>query len=145
MTQLVELQKHLAKFDALDVQVIGLLRNEKLGVEGLKLAKEKTKATFLLAYDVKAKTTARYAPRFTTYLIDKSGTIRAVLGPKDKKPVKPSVIIEAFEKLQKGDSKSGTKNSKANSTCVRTQNLRSVRLTVRMQADPRMPRFTAGI
>ncbi len=54
MKQLVELQKNLAEFKGLGIHVIGLLRNEKLGVEGLKLAKEKTKASFPLAYDVKA-------------------------------------------------------------------------------------------
>ncbi len=107
MKQLVELQEDLDKLKGLGIQVIGLLRNEKLGVEGLKLAKEKTKASFPLAYDVKAKATSRYAPRFTTYLIDEAGIIRAVLGPENKKPVKPSVIIEEFEKLRKADSKKG--------------------------------------
>ena len=82
MTQLVELQKDLAKFDELGVQVIGLLRNEKLGVEGLKLAKEKTKASFPLAYDIGAKTTSRYV-QFSTYLIDEDGVVRAVLPKQD--------------------------------------------------------------
>ena len=106
MTQLVELQKELAKFEKLGIQVVGLLRKEKLGVKGLTLAKDKTKASFPLAYDLKAKTTSRYV-QFSTYLIDETGVVRAVLGAvprkpkKGKRPVKPSVIIAEFEKLQK--------------------------------------------
>lgn len=104
MTQLVELQKNLAEFEELGIQVVGLLRNEALGAKGLKLAKENTKASFPLAYDVKAKATPKYGPKFTMYLIDEKGVVRAVLPKQDKKPVKPSVIIAAFQKLTNADS-----------------------------------------
>ena len=104
MKQLVQLQENLAQFKGLRVKVIGLLRNEPLRGEGLKLAQKKTKAEFPLGYDIKAKATRRYAPRFTIYLIDKSGIIRAILPPEDgKRPVKPSVIIEELKKLRKAE------------------------------------------
>jgi hypothetical protein len=56
------------------------------------------KASFPLAYDIKAQATPRYS-KFATYFIDEEGVIRAVLRTKGK-PSKPAVIFEALDKLQ---------------------------------------------
>jgi len=102
MTQLVELQKHADTLTKLGAEVIVVAREDKLGTDGLKKTKARTKTTFVLVDDFKEKSTAKYVGHgdaFATYVIDKQGIIRAELvGTKTKRP-KSALVLAELKKL----------------------------------------------
>lgn len=96
MVQLGELQKQKEAFDKLDAEMIGVLRENKKGIEGLKKAYKKTKFDIILD-DTPATQTKDYSKeRWATYFIDKQGTVKSVLtGTKRKRPDAATVLAEA--------------------------------------------------
>ena len=103
MRQLVELQKSYPKFKESKTEIIAVFREEEEGVEGLKKSKKNVKAEFHLWDDPKSKATKAYSQgsKFTTYVVDKEGVIRAVLdGNLRKRPLAAAVLAE-LAKLSK--------------------------------------------
>ena len=103
MKQLVELQKNYAKFKSLKTEVIAVFREEEEGVEGLETSKKNTGAEFLFLDDPESKATKAYSQgsKFTTYVIDGEGVIRAVLdGTLRKRPL-AAAVLEELAKLGK--------------------------------------------
>ena len=94
MRQLVELQKAYKEIQQHDAQVVAVFREEKLGAEGLMRVKKATGVEYPLVLDFEAKHTSRYSQgSFDTYVIDKEGVIRAVLGgTKLKRPGSEAVL-----------------------------------------------------
>lgn len=85
MKQLVQLKEHAEEFESQNAEVIAIFREEKKGVEGLKAIEERQKVKFTLALDLGKESTPRYSPgkmEFDNYVVDKSGTIRAIIDGK---------------------------------------------------------------
>ena len=82
MRQLVQLQQQANEFKALNAEMIFIFREEADGPAGLKKIEEKTKTTFTLALDLNRASTGMYSSGkrvFDNYVIDKLGTIRAII------------------------------------------------------------------
>jgi peroxiredoxin len=96
MVQLVELQKQKKAFDALDAELVSVLRENKEGVNGLQKAYKKTKFDILLD-DTPATQTKDYSKElWATYFIDKNGVVQSVLtGTKKKRPDAAAVLKQA--------------------------------------------------
>jgi hypothetical protein len=73
---------------------VAVFREEQKGAEGLKMAREKTKATFPFVMDLGAEHTAAYSVGvFSTYVIDQGGTVKAELpGTKMVRPAVEDVL-----------------------------------------------------
>ena len=93
------MQKLYDKFKTLDVEILSVHREEREGVEGLKKTIRMTGIKFPPVLDFKNKETAPYSQgAFFTYVIDKSGTIRAILpGTTYERPTGEK-ILETFKK-----------------------------------------------
>lgn len=82
MRQLVELQKHAEKFEALNAQLIFVFREESKGVEGLKTIQKRHKTEFTLSVDLNKKSSKAYSPKkgdFDNYVIDQQGNIVGIV------------------------------------------------------------------
>ena len=78
-------------------------REERLGVKGLQKTAEMTKAQFVFLLDYQNKVTSPYSQgAFFTYIIDKSGVIRAILAGTTYDRPTGDRIVETLEKLVKG-------------------------------------------
>lgn len=98
MRQLAQWTPQADKFRATDTEVICVFREEKDGDKGLAKSKKASKAPFVLANDLGAKSTKPYKAYFA-YLIDKEGILRAVKsGTKPKRPAVTEILKE-IEKL----------------------------------------------
>ncbi len=102
MAQLVELKKNNDKFADRGVEVIAVFREEKQGLEGLQKTKDKTGVPFTLALDLGAEHTAAYSPGkwvFNSYVVDSSGTVRAIVEGDLRNRAKSEQLLNAIESL----------------------------------------------
>ena len=90
------MQKQLKDLNA---TVVVVQREDKLKGEGLKRTANKTKVDFVLLDDHGGKATNQYSQgSFTTYIIDKNGFTRFVLGgTKTKRPDAAKVVARLGE------------------------------------------------
>lgn len=96
MVQLGELQKQSKSFEALDAELIGVLRENKDGIEGLQKAYKKTKFGIILDDSPVNKTAAYSKELWATYFIGKDGVVKSVLtGTKKKRPDAAAVLKQA--------------------------------------------------
>ena len=82
MNQLGELKENAGKFSDRNVEIIAVFREERAGIEGLKLVREKTDVEFTLALDNGAEQTAAYSTgqgKFDSYVVDAEGVIAGIV------------------------------------------------------------------
>ena len=93
------MQNEYQQFQDLNTEIVAVFREEEKGAEGLKLAREKTKAEFPFVMDLGAEQTAGYsATGFSTYVIGKDGQVEAELtGTKMVRPPAEEVLGKVQE------------------------------------------------
>ena len=103
MKQLGQLQKNKEAFDKLGVTLIGVLREETKGIEGLKIASQKASGLSPILLDTPVKKTEAYSKNdFATYFIGKDGKIKARLsGSKRVRPTGNVILKKAEEVFAK--------------------------------------------
>jgi peroxiredoxin len=90
------LQADYTKFEALNTEILCILREEKEGIKGAAKMAKKTGAEFPILLDLGSVNTAGYSVSgFHTYLIDKDGVIRKDLaGTKAERPTSAPILKE---------------------------------------------------
>ncbi len=93
MAQLKSIAKKKAQFKKAGYEIIAVLREENKGLEGAKKAEKSSRFPTLLL-DTPTKVTKDYQHEgYATYIIDKSGKVKAVLsGPKTKRPTAEAIL-----------------------------------------------------
>ena len=82
MAQLVQLQKQSEEFQKLNAELIFVFREERQGVEGLKMIKDRSKTSYTLAVDLNRKSSIAYSPKrmtFFNYVIAGDGTVKGII------------------------------------------------------------------
>ena len=103
MTQLVQLQKHADDFKKLDAELIFVFREEKEGVDGLKIIRDKQKTTFTLTLDEDKKSSKAYSTErmtFDNFVIDKSGVVRAVIDGTLRDRATADELLKALKEIE---------------------------------------------
>lgn len=102
MRQLGQLQSHAKELAEQNAEVIVVFREEQQRVEGLKKIKSSRKTDFTLVSDLGAKATASYSAgkgNFDNYVIDKTGTIRAVIDGTLRERATADAILNVLQKI----------------------------------------------
>lgn len=95
-----------------------MFREEKKGVDGLQIIKEKTKTPYTLAVDLNNEKTGRYSSKkgeFTGYVIDGTGTITGIFDGNLRNRAKSDAFLTAIEAASGGSSMKEGSSKKAGS------------------------------
>ena len=99
LKQLLELKRNVAKFESANARVVVVFREEKMGIDGLKIIKSRAKVDFTFAIDNSKQQTAEYSPgdkEYSTYVIDQSGRIKGIIKGDTKNRAKSQRILDTI-------------------------------------------------
>ena len=103
LKQLLELRRNVEKLKAANARVVVVFREEAKGIDGLKLMKKRAKVDFTFAIDNRKQQTAAYSPgdkEYSTYVIDKSGTIKGYIKGDTRNRAKSQRILDTITGLE---------------------------------------------
>jgi peroxiredoxin len=105
LRQLVQLQKRADDFKALNTELLFVFREESKGIDGLKITKDKSNTSYILAIDPDKQSTKAYSSgnmEFDNYVIDSKGVVRGVIDGTKTDRATADQLISVLKEVEDG-------------------------------------------